>query len=161
MKRLFFILFFFSVIFFCSCQRQDDILEYQDKGISAECLVNGEYRILLQKNQSSTTLTVKEPQEADGISFVIGDTVNAVFNETSITIDKESLKGIYALSQIFSQSKEQLINAVSSDEGSILSFSDGECLYQITLGKNSLPKLVQISSQSFEYSVEILSIELT
>ena len=161
MKRLFFILFFFGVVFLCACGRQEKILEYQEGDISAQCVINGKYGVLLEKRGGEVTLTVTEPDYANGITFVLGESVAASVGDTKIDLDRETVKGICALGETFSQREECLIGASSGEEGSVLTFQREGCLYRLTLGKNSLPKQVYISSESFEYNVEIVSIELT
>ena len=161
MKRLFFILFFFSLLALWGCGREESILDYQTKSIKAECIINGKYGVLLEKNEQGRAITVQEPEEAAGISFIIGEKITAVSGDTRIELDKDALGGICAIGEIFSQEKECLTNASSVDGGSVLTFSNDGRIYQITLGKNSLPHYVRISSKDFEYEIEILSIELT
>ncbi len=161
MKRLFFILLFFgALLFLASCQKEYGILEYQEKDIIAECLVNGEYKIQLEKTKELCKITVLEPQNASGISFEIGEGIYAIYGDMKIQTDKDSLKGICAISEIFSQSEECLTTAVKENEGSVLTFQKDSCTYKLTLGRNSLPKQVSILSENFEYQIDVLSIEL-
>ena len=159
MKRLFFILLFFCVIL-CGCQGKYGILEYQDKNILAECLVNGKYKIEIEKTGGFCKITVLEPENISGISFEIGERAYAVYGDTKIEASKESLDGICALAEIFSQSEDCLTTAKEEGQGSVLTFQKEECTYKLTIGKNSLPKRVHILSDSFEYDIEILTIEL-
>ena len=162
MKRLFLILILFGTLLLCSCQREYGILEYQNNDIEAVCLINGEYSVSLKKTDTLCTITVLEPEEVQGISFELGtEGVLAIYGETKIEMDKESLCGISALSEIFSQSEECMTGAAEHEGGSILTFRKEKCTYQITLGKNSMPKKVKILSDTFEYDVEICSIKLT
>ena len=149
------------MIFLCACGRQEKILEYQERDITANCIINGKYGVLLEKRGGEVTITVTEPDYARGITFVLGEGVTASVGETEIHLDKETVKGICAIGETFSQSEECLIGASSGEEGSVLTFQREGCLYRLTLGKNSLPKQVYISSESFEYNMEIASIELT
>ena len=161
MKRLFFILLFFGVLLMCACGKEYGILDYQGKSITAECVVNGEYRVQIAKTESLCTVTVKEPKAAQGISFEIGEGgVLAKASGTEIQIPKEYLGGICALGAIFSQSEECLTSATQKGGGSVLTFRSQGCTYRITVGENSMPKQVSIYSESFEYDVEICTIEL-
>ena len=160
MKRLFFILLFFGIIALCGCQREKSLLEYQSKNISAECVVNNAYRVRLEKTDDSHRLTVLEPKEAQGISFILGETVTAVCGQWETEMSRKDLKGICAIGGIFSQKEDCLTGAAPQGEGSVLTFCEGECLYSITLGKSSLPRHVRISAKDFEYDIEIVSIEL-
>ncbi|MBE6674941.1 MAG: hypothetical protein E7596_07520 [Ruminococcaceae bacterium] len=162
MKRLFFILILFGVLCLCACGKEYGILDYQSKNIVAECIVNGNYRVVLTKENDFFTVTVKEPREATGISFEIeGDTVSAVSGDTKIQLEKSALGGICAISQIFSQSEDCLTSATEKGGGSVLTFQKESCMYQITIGESSVPKRVKIISEAFEYDIEICSIELT
>lgn len=160
MKRLFFILLFYGGLFLLSCQEEYGILDYQERDIVAVCRVNEKYTVEIAKTEGICTLTVKEPQNMAGLTFQIGETVRAVAGKTEIQMDKESLGGICALASIFSQSEECLTAATEEGQGSTLTFQNETCTYKITLGKNSLPQRVYILSESFEYNVEIVSIEL-
>ena len=161
MKRLFLILILFGTLLLCGCRQEHAILDYQNKDISAECVINGKYRAVILKNNKACTVEIIEPKEAQGISFEIGEKAYAVTGNTKIEIDKSHIKGICALSEIFSQSEECMTSAAEQGKGSVLTFQKEECTYQITLGENSIPKRVKIISEAFEYDVEICAIELT
>lgn len=162
MKKLIVSVLLLSLIFVCGCGREYGILDYQSKDISAECIVNKKYRVVIEKAEEKTKLTVKEPKEAMGISFEIGsEEIYAISGEAKIKMDKENLKGICALGSIFSQSEECLISATESGKESIFTFVENECSYQLTIGENSIPKNVKITSKSFEYDVEICSVRLS
>ena len=159
MKRLFPI--FAALIFlFCSCQQSYGILEYQNKEIVAECRINGEYLVRLEKDREGCTLTVLEPEIAKGISFEVGERVVARASGVEIEIDKGSLGGICAISAVFSQSEDCMTSAKEKGEGSVLTFENEGATYQITLGKNNLPKYAKILSESYEYEIEFCTIEL-
>ena len=159
MKRLFPI---FAILIFllCSCEQSYGILEYQSKEIVAECCVNGEYLVRLEKGRESCTLTVLEPQAAGGISFEVGERVVARASGVEIEMDKSTLGGICAIAAVFSQSEDCMTSAKEKGEYSVLTFENNGCTYQITLGKNNLPKHAKILSESFEYDIEICTIEL-
>ena len=161
MKRLFFILLFFGVLLMCACGREYGILDYQEKNISAECLINSKYRVQITKDDSLCRVEILEPTEASGISFEISDGgVFAKANDFKMEIPSEYLEGICAIGSIFSQSEEFLSSAVQKDGGSVFTFQRDGCIYQITVGENSAPKKVCIYSESIEYDIEICSIEL-
>ena len=160
MKRLFFILLFFGSLCLLSCQAEYGILDYQSNDLVAECKINGKYKVEIAKVGSICTVTVQEPESARGITFTVGEGVSVSASDFEIEADREQLGGICALAGIFSQKEECLISATKRGEGSELSFQTEECVYRITLGKNSMPQNVSIVSDSFEYNVEILSIEI-
>lgn len=161
MKRLFFILLFFGTILLCACGREYGILDYQGKDITAECLINSEYRVLITKNDTLCRVELLEPKETKGISFDITESgVIARANNLEISVEREYLSGICAIGSIFSQSEECLLSAVQEGGGSVFTFQNEGCTYQITVGENSVPKRVAILSEGFEYDIEICSIEL-
>ncbi len=161
MKRLFLVLLFFGVLCLFSCQGEYGILDYQNKDITAECKINGKYTVEIAKRSESCTITVLKPEGAKGITFTVGEGVELSTGDLSFQVEREQVQGICALAQIFSQSEECLTTAAQKGEESVLTFQDGGRVYQITMGENSLPQSVHIVSESFEYDVEILSIELS
>lgn len=160
MKRLFFVLLFFGALLLVSCQDKYGILDYQDKDITAECIVNEKFKIKIEKNEALCKITVSEPKNMNGVSFEIGERVYVIFGDTKIEVEREALGGICALAEIFSQSEDCLTTAKAQGQGSVLTFQKETCTYQITLGEHSLPKSVKILSEAFEYDIEICSIEL-
>ena len=159
MKRLFPI-FAMLVFLFCSCRQDYGILEYQDRDVVAECRINGEYLVRLEKDREGCTLTVLEPEIAKGISFEIGQGVVAKAGGVEIEMGKSTLNGICAIAAVFSQREECMTSAKAGTEGSELTFENGGATYQITLGKNNLPKYAKILSESYEYEIEFCTIEL-
>lgn len=124
------------------------------------CTVNGKYKVEIAKTKELCKITVQEPENIKGISFEIGERAYTVYEGVKIESTKESLDGICALSEIFSQSEDCLTTAKGDGAESILTFQRENCTFKLTMGKNSLPKHVHILSSSFEYNVDILSIEL-
>ena len=106
-------------------------------------------------------MEILEPTEASGISFEISERgVFAKAKDFEMEIPGEYLEGICAIGSIFSQSEEFLSSATQNEGGSVFTFQRDGCTYQITVGENSAPKKVCIYSESFEYDIEICSIEL-
>lgn len=140
-----------------SCINQSyGILPYQQKNIEAEITVNNEFKIRLIKKEN-ITLEIIEPKELDTMSFIIEENgVLAKNNNVEILLEKKSLDGIYALSQIFSLNESYL----TSMEDSQLTFEQNETHYKLTLGKNDLPDKIIISSNSFYYEISIDGIEI-
>ncbi|MBQ7352612.1 MAG: hypothetical protein IJW54_01255 [Clostridia bacterium] len=140
-----------------SCINQSyGILPYQQKNIEAEITVNNEFKIRLIKREN-ITLEIIEPKELDTMSFIIEENgILAKNNNIEILLEKESLDGIYALSQIFSLNESFL---TSMEEGQ-LTFEQNETHYKLTLGKNDLPDKIIISSNSFYYEISIDGIEI-
>ena len=86
------------------------------------------------------------------MTFIIeNENIIAKNGETEITLDKEKLKGIYALSRIFSLEEKNLTTA----ENNQFSFEQEKVHYVLTLGKNNLPKKVEISSPHFQYEITV------
>ena len=160
MKRLFFILLFFSGLLCLSCQAEYGILGYQSKDLVAECKINGKYTVEIAKTGQECTVKVLEPESAKDITFTVGEGVTVFAADLAIEVEREQLEGICALAGIFSQREECLTSATQRGEGSVLTFQEDGCVYQITLGKSSMPNSVYIVSDRFEYNVEILSIEI-
>ena len=157
---LFFILLFFGCLCFFSCHRDYDLLDYQNRNLVARCRINEKYTVEIDKTESGCILTVAEPENVSGITFTVGEKLFVSYDGTEIEMAKDDLAGICALAGIFYQSEDGLVSATQKGEGSELTFQSDGCVYQITLGKSSLPKKVYVASQGFRYEVEILSIEL-
>ena len=126
----------------------------------AECRINGKYMVEIAKCGQKSTVRVLEPENARDITFSVGEDVSLSVDELEVEMEREALSGICALAGIFSQKEEFLTSAVERGDESVLTFQENDCIYQITLSKVSLPKRVYIVSDSFEYDVEILSIEI-
>ncbi len=164
MKRLILVLVLALLLgaLICSCGRDYGILDYQSKNIKAECKINDKYKALLEKDGDGCKIKVIEPKEAQGIEFEITkDTSFVISDELKIEIDKSHLSGVCAIASIFSQSEECLTGAWEQDGESVLTFEQSGTHFQITLGEGSVPKRVKIVSPSFEYDIEICTIELT
>lgn len=132
------------------------ILPYQEKDIEAEINVNNEFKIRLIKKEN-ITLEIIEPKELDTMSFTIDEKgILAKSDKVEILLEKESLDGIYAISQIFSLNESFL----TSMEENQLTFEQNEAHYRLTLGKNDLPTKIIISSNSFYYEISIDGIEI-
>ena len=161
MKRILFILLIFSLIL-CGCGREKyEILDYQKSNLEAECIVNEKYKIILKKEYDTCTITVCEPENLKGIYFeFLNGNASVSFESTKIQMDKKDLKGIYALSCMFSQKEECLTSATEKGSESLLTFEAEDCNYVITLGENSIPKEIDISGDGFSYHVEICSLKL-
>ena len=162
MKRLFLVFTILLCVCLLGCGGQRyNILDYQDKNINAECVVNDKYKINLIKSKDKAVIEVQEPKEAQGISFIIEENTSyAVSGDVKIQMEKKDLGGICAIGSMFSQNEECLVRATEQGKGSVFIFQNDSCMYQITLGENSVPHHVKITSESFEYDIEICSIEL-
>ena len=161
-KRLFLCFFCLALLFLCSCQNQSyGILKYQDKKISAECTLNGEYKILIEKDGDKRRISFISPSALTHVSFEInGESVVGRAGELEISLENEDVRGIFALSSIFSLGEEYLSAAVSEGERAYLEFSTEYGIYRLTLGKNDLPSTVQIYSEDYRYEVSIDAITI-
>ena len=162
-KRLLLLPFCILLLLLCSCHSQGyGILKYQDKKISAECTLNGEYKITIKKEGEVREICFLEPPSLKYISFEIkGDIVIGRAGELEIPFDEGNVRGICALSNIFSLNEECLSTAAAQDEGACLEFETEYGTYKLTLGKNELPSAVQILSSDYRYDISIDSIALS
>lgn len=146
-----------TIFLFCSCQSQGyGILKYQDKKISAECTLNGEYKILIEKSGEKRKISFLSPPALTHISFEIDkEGVVGQAGELEIPLENESVRGIFALSNIFSLSEECLTTAASEGGGAYMEFSTDYGTYRLTLGKNELPSAVQIYSTEYRYDITV------
>ncbi|MBO5378703.1 MAG: hypothetical protein J6A90_00080 [Clostridia bacterium] len=151
------------ILLLCSCHGQSyDILKYQDKKISAECTLNGEYKISIKKEGDVREICFLEPPSLKYISFEInGEGVIGRAGELEIPLDEGNVRGICALSSVFSLSEECLLTAAVQGEGACLEFETEYGTYKLTLGKNDLPCAVEILSDSYRYDISIDSIVLS
>lgn len=160
MKRL--ALVFLVILFaFVSCSQPTyGILKYQERDIVAQCLVNDNFRCILEKKQSTLTLKILEPQALSSVSFVFeGDGVLAISGEVKIPLSKESLDGIYALLMVLCLREEELTSAKEEENGeATLCFLNGQGEYTLKIGKNQMPKSAEIISDGYHYKVIFESI---
>ena len=75
--------------------------------------------------------------------------------ELEIPLENESVRGIFALSNIFSLSEECLTTATSEGGGAYMELSTDYGTYRLTLGKNELPSAVQIYSTEYRYDITV------
>ncbi len=164
MKRIFPSLLILFIFIFSSCSNSShDLLWYQAKSIRAECTLNGEYKIIISKDSESASVTVSSPSELEGISFEINDEQCLAKTPDGIKmpIDRSSISGICALTDIFSLNEESIIKTEPAENGSaIYTFSENGVFYEMTYGKNSTPKHVKILSENISYDIEINAIEI-
>ena len=159
MKKLLLLLSFcLLILLLCSCHGQSyDILKYQDKKISAECTLNGEYKISIKKEGDVREICFLEPPSLKYISFEInGEGVIGRAGELEIPLDEGNVRGICALSSVFSLSEECLLTAAVQGEGACLEFETEYGTYKLTLGKNDLLSL--LDEQKAEGKPETLEV---
>ena len=164
MKKIFLMMCFcIFVLLFSSCRVQNyGILSYQEKKIDAECTLNGEYKISIAKRGELREISFLEPSTLSHISFKInGESIVARAGETEIPLEPENVRGILALSSVFSLSESCLATAGILDERSNMEFQTEYGTYTLTLGKNNLPSRVQIYSEYYRYDVSIDAIMLS
>ena len=164
MKKIFLISFFcIFLLVLSSCRVQNyGILSYQEKKIDAECTLNGEYKISISKHAEKKKISFLEPSALSHISFEIeGESVTARAGEALISLDGENVRGILALSSVFSLNESSLATAGVLGERSNMEFQTEYGTYTLTLGKNNLPSRVQIYSADYRYDVSIDAIMLS
>ena len=150
------------LLLFCSCHSQSyGILKYQDKKINAECTLNGEYRISIKKDGEKREICFLEPTSLAHISFAIdGEIIVGHAGEVEIPFEAGSVRGLLALSNIFSLSEDSLSVATSNGDVAIMEFSTEYGTYSLTFGKNDLPSSVKIYSDDYRYDISIDAISL-
>ena len=150
MKRLFVIPILLVIL--CSCINEEyGILKYQDKDFEAEITVNGEYKIKVIKGEE-ISLEIQEPKNLQGVKFEIEENEILIKNgSVEIPASKENLRGIYAISQIFSLEEKNLTLC----ENDRFTFEQENVIYILTIDKNNLPKKVEIYSPYFKYEITV------
>lgn len=157
MKRLLIPIFLLAILL-CSCQREYNILTYQENEIVSECTINNKYDITITKCKDFLRLDIISPASLAGVSFEIKEgNAYAIKDDISIPIDKNSLRGICAILNCFSL-KENEIATVNQDSTCIFNSDYGT--YTVTYGENDLPKHIEISTDTYNYSIAINSILL-
>ena len=150
--------FVLSLLLFCSCKNEYNILSYQENDIEAECIVNEKFDLEIKKTGKSVNISVLSPKSLVGVKFEISENSSFVIkDEIKIPLKNEDISGIYALSRIFSLNEEAITTA--SYEG-VISFDTEYGIYSVSYGKNNLPQHIEISAADFDYSVEIVAIKL-
>ena len=150
--------FILSLLLFCSCKNEYNILSYQENDIEAQCIVNEKFNLEIKKSGKSVNISVLSPKSLAGVKFEIGENSSFVIkDEIKIPLKNEDISGIYALSRIFSLNEEAITTA--SYDG-VISFDTEYGIYSVSYGKNNLPQHIEISAADFDYSVEIVAIKL-
>lgn len=146
----FFMLFVFGLSL-CACHNQKyDILSYQEKEIYAECTLNGEYKIKISKQNSTTCVGFLAPSSLSSIEFIITENgITGKSGELEIPLEKATASGICAVGMVFSLSEGDLTCAKSQGKESYMEFSNEYGTYKLLLGENNLPKSVEIVSSAF------------
>ena len=162
MKKIILFVPLIFCLFLSSCQRGSyGILSYQEKNIEAECTLNGEYKILVTKEKGAGSIRFLEPSELSSISFLIsGEEIIAKSEDVEIPLAKENAYGTLAIFNMFSLSEGELYSAKQEGEYSKMEFLNDYGLYQLTLGKNSMPKAIKIVSSDYTFDISIDAILL-
>ncbi|MBO5313355.1 MAG: hypothetical protein J6B29_05250 [Clostridia bacterium] len=161
MKRLI-LLTVLLIVAVTGCDRRDyGILSYQGKKIEAECIVNGEFKLLLTKNGDDSALVIKEPTEIEGIKLeMVQGELYAHIGDIKMKMDKSSLSGICAILNMLSLSEASMTSAKGQGKESIMCFENDYGTYRLVVGENTMPKSVKIYSESYAYDIVISSIKI-
>ena len=160
MKRLF-LLILILVSFLLSCGAKYDILSYQENNIKATCIINNKYEAIITKNEELSSLEILSPSQLRGTTFYIYENDAYIEkDEIKIPVNKNTLKGISALSSCFSLEESALTTVESKNKNSTVTFLGDSATYVVTYGQNKLPCHFEITGDTFSYSIEICSIEL-
>ena len=113
MKRIVLLIPLIFCLFFSSCQGGSyGILSYQEKNIEAECTLNGEYKILVTKENGGGSIAFLEPSELSSISFLIENgKIVAKSESVLVPLPEKSATGILAILNMFSLSEGELYTA--------------------------------------------------
>lgn len=162
MKRLSSLLLLFVVFTLCSCFKQEyGILSYQDSDIYAQCLLNGEYKIAVSKKGEEKSVSFLSPEELSSVSFTEknGELIGRA-GEVEIPFEGENLSGVCAILSMFSLEESSLVSATPDKSSACMEFNNDLGTYKITIGENDLPKMIEISSDSYEFDIVIEAIRL-
>lgn len=154
----------FSVVFcltFISCtEREYGILFYQDNKITAECTVNDKYNIVITKDGANSSLQVVLPSEMQGVMFTYnGNECYAMLDEIKIPINKDDLKGIFALINIFSLDEGTITSAKIKGEQSI-TFENTYGTYTMSFDDKGYPKNAKITDGVYDFNVKITALKV-
>ena len=161
MKKLIFVLSLLILILTGCDNRKYNILSYQDKSIAAKCTVNEKYSLTVEKADGVYRVKIDKPANLCGVEFEIGEGYATVKTDTvKIDIEKSKIQGICAISQIFSLEEGALTGATEKGDDAVLTFENTLGSYTLTLGKNSMPKHITISSSSYSYEITVDEISI-
>ncbi len=162
MKRLAILITILCLLPICACHGQRyGILSYQENDIYAECLLNGEYKIALNQTKTEKSVSFLEPTSLSSISFSLKDgEIIGQAGEIKVPFDSEDLDGISAILSIFSLDEDNLGSVTSTNEATCMEFISSLGTYKVTLGKNELPKRIEILSEEYEFDIIIEAIKL-
>ena len=162
MKRFVLLLVLLCLLPVCACHGQRyGILSYQENEIYAECLLNGEYKIAITKKEGEKTVSFLEPAALSTVSFT--EKNGEFFGRAGVVemnFDEGNLEGVSAILSMFSLDEANLVSATGKGESACMEFSSTLGNYKITLGKNDLPRHIEILSDSYEFDIVIEAIRL-
>lgn len=162
MKKLAFLPILLCLLMLPGCHGQSyGILSYQEKEIYAECVLNGEYKIAVNKGNDQKTVSFLEPSELSSVSFIEKDgKITACAKNVEIPFESSDLEGVSAILSMFSLDEKCLVSATSTGDSACMEFTSAHGSYKITIGKNDLPKHIEILSDSYEFDIVIEAIRL-
>ena len=151
------LLIFILLTLLTGCRQEYGILDYQTNNISAECVINEKYKVLIDKDSDTISLTIKEPENLEDVIFILTeDKVQIAKNDLKIPAEKNDFRGICAILNIFSLKEESIIEARKNNT---VLFKNEYGTYQVEYGKGSLPQKVLITDTEYEYSIVINGIK--
>lgn len=162
MKRLYLCLLLLCLLPLSSCHGQRyGILSYQENEIYAECILNGEYKIAITKKENEKAVSFLEPSSLSTVSFTEsnGEVVGCA-GEIEIPFAEGDIDGVLAILSMFSLDEETLVLATSVNEEACMEFLNTFGRYKVTLGKNDLPRHIEISSASYAFDIAIEAIRI-
>ncbi len=160
MKR-FVCIIFVVLMLFASCNTKYDILFYQKYSITATCKINDAYTVEIKRTEELTSLEVLYPNQLKGAIFYTNQNEAYVQkDDLKIPVNKESLRGICALLSCFDLEEASITTVESENKSSIVTFACKSATYVVTYGQNKLPSFIEINGDTFDYSVEVCTIQL-
>ena len=160
MKR-FACIIFVALMLFASCNTKYDILFYQKYNVTATCKINDTYTVEIKRTEELTSLEVLQPNRLKGTAFYTNQ--NEVYiqkDDLKIPVNRDSLRGICALLSCFDLEEASITTVESENKSSIVTYACKDATYVVTYGQNRLPSFIEINGDTFDYSIEVCTIEL-
>lgn len=162
MKRIFLTALCLFAAFLISCGgRSYEILPFEGKSVTASCLVNDKFSVVIEKRDERLSLSVLSPTEISGLEFLFSRDGDLIISENiKIPVQRSELSGIYALSSLFNIEEETMVSAVSRDGCGNITFKNQIGEYLLIFDKDGYVTDAKITGEGFCYNVKILSVKI-
>ena len=154
------VLLIFCVTLMSCTQKEYGILFYQEGKITAECTINDKYKILITKDGDVSSLEILLPEELKGVRAEYnGNECYLILDEIKIPANKDNLKGIFALINIFSLEESAITSSKTKGEGSI-TFENSYGTYIMSFDNKGYPKNAKITDGVYDFDVKINALKI-